>query len=61
MLGDLRSEVAATLTEPAAAVNALLDQQETRRVWTRFSSDEKNWLRPWALYALCKWVESIEP
>jgi asparagine synthase (glutamine-hydrolysing) len=61
MLGDLRSEVAATLTEPPAAVHALLDAAETRRVWTRFSSDENNWLRPWALYALCKWVESIEP
>jgi asparagine synthase (glutamine-hydrolysing) len=59
MLGDLRSEVASTLTNPPASVHALLDQRETRRVWTRFSSDEKNWLRPWALYALCKWVEGL--
>jgi asparagine synthase (glutamine-hydrolysing) len=61
MLGDLRSEVAATLTDPPAAVRALLDAAETRRVWTRFNSDEKTWLRPWALFALCKWVESTDP
>jgi asparagine synthase (glutamine-hydrolysing) len=59
MLGDLRPEVASTLTDPPPAVQSLLDQRETGHVWTRFSSDGKNWLRPWALYALCKWIESL--
>jgi len=59
MLGDLRAEVVATLHDPPAAVQALLDERQMRHVWTRFSSDEKNWLRPWALYALCKWIESL--
>jgi asparagine synthase (glutamine-hydrolysing) len=59
MLGDLRSDVAATLTDPPAAVQPLLDRLQTRHVWTSFSSDGKNWLRPWALYALCKWAESL--
>jgi asparagine synthase (glutamine-hydrolysing) len=59
MLGDLRSEVASTLTDPPDAIQSLVDPRQIKEVWARFSSDGRNWLRPWALYALCKWVESL--
>jgi asparagine synthase (glutamine-hydrolysing) len=59
MRGDLADDVVATLSEPPHALRELLDCHATRSVWAGFDSNRESWLRPWSLYALCKWVESL--
>ncbi len=29
-------------------------------IWEDYLASGRNWLRPWALYALVRWVESLE-
>ena len=59
MRGDLADDVVATLSEPPHALRELLDRHAARSVWAEFVSNRASWLRPWSLYALCKWVESL--
>jgi asparagine synthase (glutamine-hydrolysing) len=59
MRGDLAEDVVATLSEPPPSLRELLDPNATRSVWAGFASNRDSWLRPWSLYALCKWVESL--
>jgi asparagine synthase (glutamine-hydrolysing) len=59
MRDDLAEDVLATLSDPPTAVRELLDDRTIRSVWARFTSERESWLRPWSLYALCKWAESL--
>jgi hypothetical protein len=29
-----------------------------KRVWDRFRSDGRRWVRPWSLFALARWIDS---
>ncbi len=57
--GPLRHDVEATFSAPPAAVGELLVQAEILRLWRRFLAGGASWHRVWALYALCRWVESL--
>ena len=59
MAGELRDEVAARLRRPPEALAALLDQVAMSAVWDEFLRDGRRWHRPWALYTLCRWTESV--
>jgi asparagine synthase (glutamine-hydrolysing) len=59
MAGDLGSEAAAAICDPPSPVRDLVNLKEARTVWTDFSLGARSWLQPWALYALCMWVESL--
>ncbi len=56
----LRAEVEAALREPPEPLASLLQTEAVGRVWESHLRDGGRWLQPWALYALCRWVESIE-
>jgi asparagine synthase (glutamine-hydrolysing) len=59
MRGDLAQDVVSVLSDPPPALRELLDRHATRSVWAGFASNRESWLRPWSLYALCKWVGSL--
>lgn len=59
MRTELTKDVAARLREPPAAVAAIVDRRASEAVWARYLRDGRHWLRPWALYALSRWVETL--
>jgi asparagine synthase (glutamine-hydrolysing) len=60
MRGELRSEVDRTLTALPPALEEQLDPDAVAAIWHTFLETGRNWLRPWTLYALCRWFESVE-
>ena len=59
LAGELRDEVAATLRRPPEALAGVLNMDAVADVWQAFLRDGRRWHRPWALYALCCWAESV--
>ncbi len=56
---ELRYEVEASLRRPPDALGALLDPDATAEVWNTYLRGDRRWHRPFALYAACKWAESL--
>jgi asparagine synthase (glutamine-hydrolysing) len=61
MRGSLKDNVEATLFDPPDAVGAILETDAMRAVWREFQGGREHWLRPWALYVLCRWVRESLP
>jgi asparagine synthase (glutamine-hydrolysing) len=61
MRRELRDQVSETLDSPPSAVAELLDPTVVSTVWRDFESGRGSWLRPWALYSLCRWAVSLTP
>ena len=59
MRGELRSEIDATLRNPPDALAGLLDGEAAAQVWEQFLQDGRRWTRPWTLFALCRWAETV--
>ena len=59
MRGELRTEVESTLRNPPDAIAGLLNGDAAMHVWKQFLADGRRWTRPWALFALCRWAETI--
>lgn len=59
MRGELRAEVDAALRHPPDALAGLLDARAVAGVWGQFLADGRRWTRPWALFALCRWAQTI--
>ena len=59
MRGPMRDGVEETLARPPDALAGLLDEREVARVWDGFARDGRRWLRPWSLFALYRWTETI--
>jgi asparagine synthase (glutamine-hydrolysing) len=59
MRGELRGEVDAALRNPPDALAGLLNGDAVAKVWEQFLRDGRRWTRPWALFALCRWAETI--
>jgi asparagine synthase (glutamine-hydrolysing) len=59
MRTELRDDVARRLREPPAAVAAIVDRRGTEALWGHYVRDGRRWLRPWALYALSRWVDTL--
>lgn len=60
MRGELRAEVDAVLRRPPDALEGLLDSGTASEVWEQFLADGRRWTRPWALFALCRWAQTID-
>jgi hypothetical protein len=59
MAGELRSEVEAKLRRPPEVLAEVLDAGAVAAVWDEFARDGRRWHRPWALYSLCSWAETV--
>ncbi len=59
MRRELRDEVDRTLGRPPEALAEIVDREVALRLWERYLADGRRWLRPWALYALCRWTEEV--
>ncbi|HVH51121.1 MAG TPA: hypothetical protein VM690_03180, partial [Gaiellaceae bacterium] len=57
--GELRDEVDHMLMHPPHELAEFLDPELSGRIWTSFQEDGCGWLRPWSLYALGRWVTSL--
>ncbi len=57
---EMRGEIDARLRRPPEALARLIDSRVTVAIWEDYLASGRNWLRPWALYALVRWVESLE-
>ncbi|HLG07925.1 MAG TPA: asparagine synthase (glutamine-hydrolyzing) [Gaiellaceae bacterium] len=60
MRTELRQELEETLRWPPTALVAALDSSAIAKVWAAYSRDNRRWLPAWALFALCRWTETIE-
>ena len=47
------------MRRPPDALAALLDPDATAEVWDGYLRGDRRWHRPFALYAACKWAESL--
>jgi asparagine synthase (glutamine-hydrolysing) len=57
---ELRDEVDASLRRPPDALGAVLDSSAVAAVWDAYLGGDRRWHRPFALYAACRWAESLE-
>lgn len=60
MRSDLREEVDARLRETPGALQDHIDGKVALDVWNGFLKGREHWTRPWALYALSRWSDTIE-
>jgi asparagine synthase (glutamine-hydrolysing) len=58
--GPLASEVGATLQSAQRLERVRLRPTATRDVWRRFNNGTLSWSRPWALYTLVRWAETLD-
>jgi len=58
---ELRDDVDATLRDASIGgpLTAILDQAGVNRVWERFLVGHTSWSRPWALYTLKQWGQTM--
>jgi asparagine synthase (glutamine-hydrolysing) len=57
---ELAAEVDQTLSAPPTSVAELIDPDAIGRVWKSYRDGQTSWLRPWALYSLCRWAQTLE-
>jgi asparagine synthase (glutamine-hydrolysing) len=56
MRNGLRAEVESELLGSREAGKCLLEQQAVEKFWHAFLTGRTSWSRPWALYALKRWI-----
>jgi asparagine synthase (glutamine-hydrolysing) len=57
---DLADDVEVKLTRPPEVVAAELSPSALAELWLRYSRRGGRWTTVWALYALCRWVDSLD-
>jgi asparagine synthase (glutamine-hydrolysing) len=57
--GRLRGEAEETFAEAPAPLADVVDAAGMRDVWTQFAADGSRWHRPWSLYALYRWAQTL--
>jgi hypothetical protein len=60
MRNELRPEVDRTLAALPPALEEQINSEAVAAIWGSFLASGRNWLRSWALYALCRWLEGVE-
>jgi hypothetical protein len=55
----LRAEVESELRNPPEALAGVLRPEAPAGVWDAHLREGGTWLRPWALYALCRWADTV--
>jgi asparagine synthase (glutamine-hydrolysing) len=60
MRDEWRPEVDGAFAALPPALAELIDAEAVGEIWRSFLETGSNWLRPWALYSLCRWLESVE-
>jgi asparagine synthase (glutamine-hydrolysing) len=56
---DLGAEVRQTLSSGTPALDRLIDSEEFSNEWVSFEAGRTGWLRPWSLYAMCRWADEV--
>lgn len=57
--GALGDEVAERVASPPPSIGALIDGDAALRELRAFRAGRTSWLRPWSLYALCRWAAEV--
>jgi len=57
---ELADDVEVKLSRPPEAVAAELNSSAVAEFWLRYSRRGGRWTPVWALYALCRWVDSLD-
>lgn len=56
MKNGLRAELERELLDPSPQELFPLDARQVTNVWNGFLDGKTSWSRPWALYALKRWI-----
>ncbi len=59
MRGELGESVDGALRDPPRALADIVASEAALGVWQAFGKGRTHWLRPWALYALCRWTVGL--
>jgi asparagine synthase (glutamine-hydrolysing) len=59
MHGPLAAEVTQALSSPPPQLGEIVSRAASAAVWRDFLETGHRWVRPWALFALNRWVESV--
>ena len=59
MRGHLRDEVDSRLRALPPQMQEFVRPEAVEQVWNRFLSDGRRWVRPWSLFALAQWIDSV--
>ncbi len=60
MGGRMRGEIDERFRHPPKTLAEMVDTHTVAEVWADYKANGLNWTKPWALYALARWVESLE-
>jgi hypothetical protein len=52
-------EVAERIASPPKGIAELVDRDAALSELAGFRAGRSSWLRPWSLYALCRWAEEV--
>jgi asparagine synthase (glutamine-hydrolysing) len=55
--GSLKGRIEDGVIDLAPALRTLLNEKNTRSVWTDYLNGKTGWARPWSLYVLNEWVK----
>jgi asparagine synthase (glutamine-hydrolysing) len=58
--GELKPEVEASLLALTNPLQSLVDSESVRAIWEAYCRDGRRWTRPWSLFALARWIDSVE-
>jgi len=59
MRNELHGEVSERLSQLPAALDGALAADAIGDVWSAYCADGRRWLRPWSLYALSRWLDTL--
>jgi asparagine synthase (glutamine-hydrolysing) len=59
MRGHLRDEVDSRLRALPDQLEEFVRLEAVEQVWNRFLVDGRRWVRPWSLFALARWIDSV--
>jgi asparagine synthase (glutamine-hydrolysing) len=57
MRGAMKPEMESVLLTSIKALENLISQEATEKIWQQFLAGKISWSRPWALYVLKRWVD----
>ena len=59
--GELKTELEEVFRDLPLSVAGLVRPDAIEEIWSRYLNGRVSWHRPWALYALAKWAQTLVP